>query len=203
MEEPYAYRIELMASQIRVLFGCEAKDLEEFSFLSQISQAEAKKYFIERFRIGKWKRTGIIWWNVLDGCPQFSDAVVDYYFDKKLAYDYIKRSQERVVLLCDEPEENGNIHLMASNDLPTGEKIHYCVTDVTCDVVAAEGDAFLPADSCVEIALLDSRKWQAFYKIEWKSGEKTFFNHFITWKAPFEKEAYLKYAQKAGIIRRE
>ena len=92
---------------------------------------------------------------------------------------------------------------MASNDLPTGEKIHYCVTDVTCDVVAAEGDAFLPADSCVEIALLDSRKWQAFYKIEWKSGEKTFFNHFITWKAPFEKEAYLKYAQKAGIIRRE
>ena len=46
---PYAYRIELMASQIRVLFGCEAKDLEEFSFLSQISQAEAKKYFIDVF----------------------------------------------------------------------------------------------------------------------------------------------------------
>ena len=44
MEEPYAYRIELMASQIRVLFGCEAEDLI-FSFLSQISQAEAKKYF--------------------------------------------------------------------------------------------------------------------------------------------------------------
>ena len=203
MEEPYAYRIELMASQIRVLFGCEAKDLEEFSFLSQISQAEAKKYFIERFRIGKWKRTGIIWWNVLDGCPQFSDAVVDYYFDKKLAYDYIKRSQERVVLLCDEPEENGNIHLMASNDLPTGEKIHYCVTDVTCDVVAAEGDAFLPADSCVEIALLDSRKRKAFYKIEWKTEGKRFFNHFVTWKAPFDKVAYLKYAEKAGIIRRE
>lgn len=27
------------------------------------------------------------------GCPQFSDAVVDYYFTKKLAFSYIKRSQ--------------------------------------------------------------------------------------------------------------
>ena len=31
---------------------------------------------------------GILWWNVLDGWPQFSDAVVDYYFGKKLAYHY-------------------------------------------------------------------------------------------------------------------
>ena len=69
-------------------------------------------------------------------------------------------------------------------------------------MVAAEGDAFLPADSCVEIALLDSRKRKAFYKIEWKTEGKRFFNHFVTWKAPFDKVAYLKYAEKAGIIKR-
>lgn len=66
---------------------------EDYILASQISQAEAKKYFIERMRVGRPKKTGIIWWNLLDGWPQMSNAVVDYFFTKKLAYEYIKQSQ--------------------------------------------------------------------------------------------------------------
>ena len=29
--------------------------------------------------VGLWRRTGIIWWNVIDGWPQISDAVMDWY----------------------------------------------------------------------------------------------------------------------------
>ena len=72
---------------------------------ARVSQAEAKKYFIERFRVTKWRRSGIIWWNLIDGWPQISDAVVDYYGVKKLAYHYIKRSQQTVCLMFDEPGE--------------------------------------------------------------------------------------------------
>jgi beta-mannosidase len=46
---------------------------------SQISQAEADKFFIELSRMRKWQRTGILWWNLRDGWPIISDAVVDYY----------------------------------------------------------------------------------------------------------------------------
>lgn len=92
---PYAYRIKLAYNQVVTLFGNAEENLNDFIRQSQISQAEAKKYFIEKFRIGKWKRTGIIWWNLLDGWPQISDAIVDYYYVKKLAYHYIKRSQDR------------------------------------------------------------------------------------------------------------
>ena len=200
-DEPYAYRIELMAEQIRVLFGGDAENLEEFSRLSQISQAEAKKYFIERFRIGKWRRTGIIWWNVIDGCPQFSDAVVDYYFDKKLAYGYIRRAQEMVALMCDEPDENGCVRLMGINDYSAAKRVHYRVSDVTADRVVSEADVLLPADSSIEIGLLDTNGRTAFYEMEWTVDGRSCRNHYVTWAVPFNKEAYIKYAQKAGIIK--
>jgi beta-mannosidase len=81
-------RIELMTNQIREMFGTVPDNLEDYAFASQCVQAEAKKYFIELFRTMKWRRTGILWWNLIDGWPQFSDAVVDYYFEKKLAFDF-------------------------------------------------------------------------------------------------------------------
>ncbi|MBE6611396.1 MAG: hypothetical protein E7632_02785, partial [Ruminococcaceae bacterium] len=64
------YRIRLMSNQVKTLFPAFREDeaamgLDKFARASQISQAEAKKYFIERFRITKWRRTGIIWWNLI------------------------------------------------------------------------------------------------------------------------------------------
>jgi len=64
-----------------------------------VVQAEALKFFVESTRLRKWYTSGILWWNLLDGWPQFSDAVVDYYFAKKLAYHYLWRAQ-RPLLLC-------------------------------------------------------------------------------------------------------
>ena len=67
----FSYRTGLMANQVRVLFGDLPDNLPDFCRMSQISQAEAVKYFIERFRLRKWRRTGIIWWNLIDGWPRF------------------------------------------------------------------------------------------------------------------------------------
>ena len=125
----FAYRIHLAYDQVAVLFGQAETDLNDFVKQSQISQAEAKKYFIERFRIGKWRRTGIVWWNLLDGWPQVSDAVVDYYFRKKLAYSYIKRSQTPVCLMMDEYHEGGYT-LCAANDLSQDVSVTYRIIDV-------------------------------------------------------------------------
>ena len=56
----YAYRIPLMAEQVRRLFGTEPDTLEAFAAESQISQAEADKFFIEHFRIASPRRGGIL-----------------------------------------------------------------------------------------------------------------------------------------------
>ena len=58
---PYAYRIRLTYNQILKLFGSAERKFDDMIKQSQISQAEAKKYLIERFRLRKWYCTGIIW----------------------------------------------------------------------------------------------------------------------------------------------
>ncbi len=49
-----ALRSALTASRIKVPFGEEPDSLERFSKMSQISQAEAMKFFVKRFRGAKW-----------------------------------------------------------------------------------------------------------------------------------------------------
>lgn len=197
MDEPYAYRIGLMANQIKVLFGAIPDNLEEFSKLSQISQAEAMKFFVERFRIGKWRRTGIIWWNILDGCPQFSDAVVDYYFDKKLAYYYIKQSQQPVCLMFKEPE-NGAISLMAANDTMEDRILSYEVTDLRNGSVKTAGIVCAEADSSQVVVNLPEEENFTIWKIQWQMDGKTYRNHYVCGDAPYDKELYLKLIQKMG-----
>ena len=51
----------------------------------------------------------------MDGWPQMSDAVVGYYFDKKLAYHYIQRAQAPFAIACDELIDN-YIRRYACND---------------------------------------------------------------------------------------
>lgn len=181
--EPYNYRIGLMADQIEVVFNEKPQNLEDFSFASQVSQAEAKKYFIERFRIGKWQRTGIIWWNLLDGCPQFSDAVVDYYFNKKLAYNHIKTSQQPVLIALDEAQNNTQ-SIICVND--TGKKvgIKYSIYDITNGdkTYIAGGETSIENDISASIGAITNNETKSlFFVIEWEinnSGTKC-KNHYM------------------------
>ena len=178
---PYTYRIPLMTSQVQTMFGHVPETLEQYAKLSQISQAEADKYFIERFRIGKWKRTGIIWWNLLDGCPQISDAVVDYYFTKKLAYSYIKRSQAPICMMMDEAEY-GTRRLVAVNDTPTDIELHYTVRDAYDPCFVCAGDVVIPADSAITATTIPSPEGEdRFYLIEWRDSYGLHgLNHYMT-----------------------
>ena len=177
---PYGYRIRLMWNQAEILFGKGSKaleSLESFSLASQISQAEAKKYFIERFRLSKWRRTGIIWWNLIDGWPQISDAVVDYYLDKKLAYGYIKRSQQPLCLMFDEPR-GGNLTLYAVNDTREDRTVRYTVED-DCGRILAEAEAVAASDASVPICSLPATDEKRYYIVRWSDGEKQGLNHYF------------------------
>ncbi len=195
---PYAYRLPLMISQVERIFGEASSDFAEFARQSQVSQAEAVKYFIERFRIQKWRKTGILWWNIADGWPQVSDAVVDWYGCKKIAYHYIKRSQAPFCIMCDEPKE-GLLDLVAANDTQSEAKGEYVVLDLTTGEQVANGSFSVEANGKAVLAKLPEKK-NAFYLIRWVSTAGKGQNHFVctigegwTWKA---YEACMK---KAGF----
>ncbi len=197
---PYSYRIPLMWRQVETLFGKENKttaDLATFAIASQISQAEAKKYFIERFRLTKWRRTGIIWWNLIDGWPQISDAIVDYYLDKKLAYWYIKNSQQPVCMMFNEPED-GMAALHAVNDTREDKKLHYQVLDDGGNVVT-EGDCVVKSDMSVPVWHMPVGDEKRFYTIRWTDGVTEGMNHYFTNIIDIDFDYYVDCAKKAGL----
>lgn len=197
----YSYRIRLMERQVKTLFGDDESDqLFDFAKQSQISQAEAKKFFIERFRISKWRRTGIIWWNLIDGWPQISDAIVDYYYTKKLAYHYIKRSQNPVCLMFGEPVDNV-ISLYGVNDTIYDVDVSYKVTDVIADgKVVLEGKSILTGDTSLlvnELTIDNNQK--TFYLIEWEINGKSYKNHYFTNILDINYDTYMEAIRKCGF----
>ncbi len=193
------YRIPLMANQVITLFGGEPYNIDDFAYMSQISQAEAKKYFIERFRATKWRRTGIIWWNLIDGWPQISDSVVDYYGVKKLAYHYIKRSQAPVCFIFDEPKD-GQLPLVVTNDLQEDKKVRFKVTDLTNDEVLIDSTVTARADSVTKVWNKDMQDGEKrFYLIEWEYDGIKGKNHYFTNIRDIDYKYYVDCMKKAGF----
>ena len=166
--DTHDYRIELMASQVRVLFGVVPERLEDFVFASQTCQAEGLKFFIETFRAGKWRRTGIVWWNLLDGWPQFSDAVVDHYLVRKRAFDVIKRTQAPVCLILREPVGERQ-ELVVCNDTRADEHVDYAVTDVPSGSTLAQGSVLATSDTVARCGSIAAPGQQTLYLLTWET----------------------------------
>lgn len=193
MIDTWGWRIHLMANQIREMFGRIPETPEDFALCSQISQAEAFKFFIELFRVENGRRSGIIWWNLIDGWHQFSDAVVDYYFTKKLAYYYIQNSQRALLLTFAEPAD-WHLTLTAVNDTGRDTEVEYEVYDYATGQKAAQGRGTVRGGAGAEAAVLDRIPYsygeKHIYVITWKSEYGEGRNHYLSGQPPFDLEIY-------------
>jgi beta-mannosidase len=189
-----------MSTQVKELFGNVPDTVEDFVFASQAAQAEAKKFFIEFFRSGKWRRTGILWWNLLDGWPQLSDAVVDYYWRRKMAFDFICRAQQPLLLVLREPAGRKQ-ELVACNDTRDDVIVTYVVRDVAADEVVAEGQGTAAGDAVTELTRIAyDEKIQRFYLLEWQTPDGSGRSHYLAGKPPFDLEEYRTWIGDIGEI---
>lgn len=191
IEDVLGWRNTLMINQVRILAGDMPDDLDTFYKLSQMSQAEAFKFFIERTRIKKWDMTGILWWNLLDGWPQISDAVVDYYFEKKLAFDVIRRSQNPLCLMID--EANGwyrKVYL--ANDTNENYEVNYKIEEYGKADPLVEGRWYIEkGETKVVNEFFEIPGQKSLYILKWSNQKETFENHYIAGFPSFEKELLL------------
>ena len=200
----FHYRIRLMTDQVRHMFTDIPRDLDTYAKMSQASQAEAFKYFIERFRTAKWRRTGIIWWNLLDGWPQISDAVVNYDFTPKLAYFFIKRVQQPLHMAFTDPVD-GTFTLVGINDTQRDEVFTYTVKDITglpadTDLTTVppilSGEVTVPADSTAPAGTLPTAGMEhLFLLIEWSDSAGCHTSHFILEPEHLNYTAYMQALQ--------
>ncbi|MDD6883474.1 MAG: glycoside hydrolase family 2 TIM barrel-domain containing protein [Eubacteriales bacterium] len=189
-------RNQLMEDQVRIFFGEVPDTLEAFSKLSQVVQAEAKKFFVERTRIKKWRRTGIIWWNMLDGWPQISDAIVDYYFTKKRAFQYIKRIQQKTCLMMDELSDWSH-DVVLGNDSWENFRVQWQVTDGDSGEVVLQGETMSPANENVKLGSVRIMPGQQrLFLLTWEADGKRYGNHYITGFPCYDANTVLGWLEK-------
>ncbi len=153
------------------------------------------KFAIEHFRIRKWRKTGVIWWSLLDMWPMmFNYSVVDSNFRKKQpAYDWIRQSQQTTCLIAEESEDEESISIFIANDTLKSDRGSYRILSLGNDAVEKE---LASAEFTTEInatsllVKLPNPKAQQLWILEWSIGGGTFFNHFVCGQTPFPFETY-------------
>lgn len=189
----YAYRMGLLRDLVKGFLGNDPEDLEIFVAASQIVQAEAMKYFIENFRMRKNVKTGIIWWNMVDCWPQFSEAAVDYYGKRKLAFYYIRNVQQPVLMMFGEPEA-WHITLHGISDLERACLVRYRVTDFETGAEVLAGETRLEAEESKPVDVLkiiqgESHIWQIIFEYEgncmtnhyWQGNSPVLWSLYSQW----------------------
>lgn len=188
-------RNHLMTNQVKLMFGAPSADLDTFIDQSQIVQAEAMKTFVELFRSRKFAQTtGLLWWNVRDGWPQLSDAVVDYFYSKKPAYWTIRNAQrDQIVMVRDDRRA------IAVNDTLAAVEGSVRITDAaTGREVLSRASFTIPANGTLDLGAV-AWEGRGVLLIEATLGGKPFVNHFLYGEIPFDYaqvKALLPYARE-------
>jgi len=183
-------RNELMVKQVREFFGAEPATLREFAMASQIVQAEALKFFIEHSRLRWPVCSGILWWNLLDCWPQLSDAVVDYYFGKKLAYYYIRRAQQPLCLMIGEAI-GWEAPVVVGNVGPRERRGSYRIRDAASGTEVLAGAFVAAPNANTALGRIPySHGEQAVLLLEWTSDEGHGCGHYLAGSPPFDLARY-------------
>lgn len=195
-------RTMLMRKQIKQLFGTAPDTLDEFVIASQISQAEGDKFFVEMIRSKMDEKGGILIWNLIDGWPQMSDAMVDYYYNKKLAYTYVKRSGNPVMVMIDEMEGWGQTVVVCNSTLKAAE-VTVKITDLETGRVMYETRCTAAPNKNTrldKLSIMYSDKGMLL--IEYSVDNRPFINTYLYGTPAFDLKSYIKWMQMADAAER-
>ncbi len=193
-------RNDLMTNQVKTIFGEIPAKLEDFIFASQSVQAEAMKYFVERWRGGRPYRTGIIWWNIRDGWPLLSDAISDYYGGKKRAFFYLQNVHTDVCcLITDDGPNSKYYYLRADNQTLADADGEVEVIDAESGKTIYSGEFTAAANTSTLIKKIPARKGQGMLLIRYKLAGGDYANHYLYGEPPYNLEDYRNWINKTGI----
>ena len=170
---------------LRIFFGEVPADLADAIAASQLLQAEGFKFAIESGRQAKWARTGVLWWNLVDGWPQISDAVVDWYLGEKVAFDVIAASQRPLVLMVGEPDGQ-QLPLLACNDTRRDVSGSFIVTKVEDETKILAERYQSPANETLQVGTIDLPAGPSMLLVEWQDDEGAARNHYLVGAPPFD-----------------
>ena len=193
-------RVEIMENHIKMGFGYLPDDYKEFTLLSQFIHAEGNKFFVENARNGKPYKTGLILWNLLDGWPQFSEALVDFYFDKKPGFTTVSRSYEPLLVTVFENNDS-QYQINVINDTLKAQNVKCKVYDIDSKQGYFDGEISVDKNSSVKGAIFNDIYFeQKCLVIEFEYDGKKCINHFITGYPIYKKDDFVRWYKLLGIL---
>ena len=188
-----------MIKQARAFFDTVPDDLDEFILASQICQAEGLKFFIEFWRQQKGNRSGILWWNLRDGWPIVSDAVVDYYNTKKLAFHYIQRAQRDVQAICCEASE-GKHPIVVVNDTLQHVHGHLEVRRAGTEAKLLDLPFEVEPNGKVHLGELPHPAQAEMWQLDWSTDRTdSFASHYLVVSGPINFKQYKEWMKAIGL----
>jgi len=183
--EPNVYpwfRTDLVQRMSAALWGdVPRKDLDTFIEQSQIAHAEAVKFQVERFRERKFvSKGGFVVWNVRDCWPNISDAVTDWYGDRKKSFFAQKAAQADVLAMI---SEEGRLKVINDTLRPVSGRV--TVTDKATGKVVHSGDYSVGPNTVADLAAC---AWtgQGVYAIDYEADGRKFHAHYLYGEPPFD-----------------
>lgn len=195
---PHTYRNALLVRQAGLLLGAPPDNLGDLVIASQITQAEADKALFERMRIAKGRTWGMLWWNLRDGWPVISDAVVDHFGRRKLAYAVLKRSHARVVPLIAEAA-HGRHRIVVVNDTWDDCPARLVVRDLDGGVLF-ERDLAIAPDMVVEAGAIPAAARPGCWSIELHRGGTVACNHALVGERPYALADLRRWYRALGLV---
>lgn len=196
----YSYRIPLLIKTVKSVFGEQEVGLDRFITESQIVQAEGVKFFAEFTRQRKWDRAGVMIWNLNDGWSNLSEALIDYYGEKKIAYYVLKNSYKDVQIIIEE-SKGWNSAVTILNDGNKDYVVDYQVKDVESDEIVLSGQTLSKANENVSVGLIPvSAHEKKMYLLRCSYDGKTAYNHYLQGMPPFDSDFYLKNFKKISKL---
>jgi len=145
---------------------------------------------VEMTRLKKWRRTGVLWWNVMDCWPQFSDAIVDHAFRRKLAYLYLRRVQRPACIMMDEPD-NWVSRVVLGNDSREAVAGTFAIRDADSGETVLDGVAEAGPNANQQLGTIRaSRGDQRLFLIDWELNGEKGRNHYLLGTPPFDLARY-------------
>lgn len=157
---------------------------KDYTLAINVICAEVFKDALEYGRVNRWTKTGILWWSLTDMWPMiFNYSVSDYEFNKKLAYHWIRQSQQEFALMAVRKEFGGELALYAANDTLQPHTVEYTVTaydECGKGRFIASGICRQEKNSASLIQRIAESDKPELWIMCWKEAGKNYINHVFT-----------------------
>ncbi len=123
-----------------------AKTLDDFVYISQLTQARAMKLYVEHLRTHNFRNSGALFWQHNDACPAIACSAIDYLHQPKALYYYARRFFEPILLtvvpnfclkrpVLQPKLESAFVHVINDTTLPLTARVICRLMDLSLNVI--------------------------------------------------------------------